>query len=86
VIDVTIHTIKNLTVQAAQVEDTHVPRFTSLRLHAGQTGVRFFFNHTPEDAEAAQRLIDGLHETLSQIMATLEEKEPELVFGDEVAA
>jgi hypothetical protein len=86
VIDATIYKVTHLTAEAAQVEDKQIPRFTSLRLRAGDSGLRFFFKHTPEDAKAAQRFIDGLHETLSQIMATLEEKEPELVFGDEVAA
>jgi hypothetical protein len=84
--DVTIHDVEDLSVKAATIESEEVPRFTALKLRTGRSGVKFYFDHTPEDAQAAQRFIDGLHETLSQIMATLEEKEPELVIGDEVAA
>jgi hypothetical protein len=84
--DVTIHDVEDLSVRATSIENGEIPRFTALKLRTGKSGVRFYFDHTPEDAQAAQRFIDGLHETLSQIMATLEEKEPELVIRGEVAA
>jgi hypothetical protein len=85
VIDLTIPDVEDLRVKVKQLR-AEAP-FTSLRLGIGRgSEVAFYFDHTPEDAQAAQRFIDGLHETLSQIMATLEEKEPELVFGDEVEA
>jgi hypothetical protein len=84
--EVTIHDVEDLSVKAMPIKSGEVPRFTALKLRTGKSGVKFYFDHTPEDAQAAQRFIDGLHETLSQIMATLEEKEPELVIRGEVAA